>query len=1368
MKKSLHAQAASYRSAHAQKRWRHIAAAALAMAVTLSTAYALILPARTLEQPTYCGYEEHLEHTDDCYQETRTLLCEVPERHTHTEACYEEQPVLICGMEESEAHQHTEECYEVQQVCTCEELESESHRHTDECYLIEQELICEKPLHQHTLACYADLTADVEEQAQWESSFSAAELSEDCRENVLAVAKTQLGYAESSRNYQVEDDAVTKGYTRYGAWYGNPYGDWCAMFCAFCIRYAGLETYPVHANCQRWVELLTDAELYRENGSYEPIPGDLVFFDRDGDGTADHMGFVCELTETEPAKIRTIEGNSGDCVRYVTYDSTDAAIMGYGGLDDAAGSAMPKLRLLAAQNSTYYQRVTSLSEISAGDRCLIVSAEGNYALTYNNSANSTKMTLTPVKGNPGYYAVDGVDDTMLWTFSNNNIRNAGSNIYLRMSSNLFGSARALNCTYNSVGGTWTIRYSGYYLRNDGTAFSRSDSNSNSYQRNMLILREVHTALDIPDDVIAAGSIGGGDGAEKVQPQYAPDTAFISGAKQGTLTDIDTVIPDAMSMISGSYASDPATSQIEDSFFSTAQSGREPSVNDGKILADKSVIYRGDDYGAYSDYDEGIFGVTLSVLGQDYQLKAEDQVKVPVDVVFVLDVSGSMENNKTAEGITRTRAVVNAVNTAMDTVMADNPENRAGVVLYSSGGSTLLGLDHYTGRNHRYLEHDDGDIYTISGLSGTSGSIERHNGEGGGFTQGHGTYTQYGIALGAKLLQDNTDTTYTTTLNKGTDFEKQVTVIRQPLIILLSDGDPTHCTSNYMDVLSGPAYGDGVYPSISNNKGVQGYYTILSANYYKRMVGIHYNAPARFYTIGMGINATGYKDMSGASSTGDCYKRAVLNPTAANVADLVSNGARTTNPNDKRDYRAEITWPITCQMLNQLLSSSYGEDAVTVGSVGSYAAAIGATNSLVPVLPNPYSDSYGYADGAYFGNLGTEQLKEIFGSIIQSSLNVKSYGYMLAPKTSVELTDTIGEGMEMKGTPVLRYNGRNYPLTETAADGVRTYTCHATATTTDGSGVNGRQRTVDLSEITIRVTESGGRQTVFMAIPETAVPSYTPDVDADWYYEELPVRLIYQVGLTDEARQEVDEMPLGESCTYYTNAWEGTSASAVQSPNADNPYYHDVTYDSGISRAKQYRDYAEQKTANTTGTAGTSAVSRENAGKTQITMYLGNNGKLTFTNNGPKATSIELYKVDMNGKPVVGSKAEFALYTDVELKHRFGGTYVTNPATGIATIPDLKVNATYYLVETKAPNGYIPLPEAEAITVGKDGKLQPIAGSTYLTVGENGLGIYVKNTDGYRLPDTGGTGTAIYVLGGLLLIGTALTYSRGRKREGGTG
>ena len=60
-----------------------------ACVVVFCTAYALILPAITLEKTAYCGYEEHV-HSDACY--TRTL---------------------ICGLEETEAaHQHTDDCYQ--------------------------------------------------------------------------------------------------------------------------------------------------------------------------------------------------------------------------------------------------------------------------------------------------------------------------------------------------------------------------------------------------------------------------------------------------------------------------------------------------------------------------------------------------------------------------------------------------------------------------------------------------------------------------------------------------------------------------------------------------------------------------------------------------------------------------------------------------------------------------------------------------------------------------------------------------------------------------------------------------------------------------------------------------------------------------------------------------------------------------------------------------------------------------------------------------------------------------------------------------------------------------------------------------------
>lgn len=55
-----------------KKRWRS-AVMALAAVVVFCTTYALILPAITMAQQTYCGMEEH-RHGDDCYE--TVLLCD--------------------------------------------------------------------------------------------------------------------------------------------------------------------------------------------------------------------------------------------------------------------------------------------------------------------------------------------------------------------------------------------------------------------------------------------------------------------------------------------------------------------------------------------------------------------------------------------------------------------------------------------------------------------------------------------------------------------------------------------------------------------------------------------------------------------------------------------------------------------------------------------------------------------------------------------------------------------------------------------------------------------------------------------------------------------------------------------------------------------------------------------------------------------------------------------------------------------------------------------------------------------------------------------------------------------------------------------
>ena len=308
-------------------------------------------------------------HAEACYSEETQLVCELEEDHIHDDTCYRQ--VLLCQTEESEGHTHSEVCYQWNQtyLCgleegqqeaaepqlVCSEPVAQTHIHTENCFklhLTGAELACgedhehayscyEKTCtlmeHTHSLQCYSDPDADVETQQTWESTLQNVELTGDKYLDVIAIAESQLGYVESTRNYIVGEDNSIYGYTRYGDWYGVPYGDWCAMYASFCLRYAGVDTIPVHSVVGSWIEALTEAGLYSSATETQPKPGCLVFFDWEEDAEPDHVGFVVEVTEGsnyKAAKIKTIEGNSQNMVQYEEYDLTDPAIVGYGFLSE--------------------------------------------------------------------------------------------------------------------------------------------------------------------------------------------------------------------------------------------------------------------------------------------------------------------------------------------------------------------------------------------------------------------------------------------------------------------------------------------------------------------------------------------------------------------------------------------------------------------------------------------------------------------------------------------------------------------------------------------------------------------------------------------------------------------------------------------------------------------------------------------------------------------------------------------------------------------------------------------------------------------------------------------------------------------------
>ena len=265
----------------------------------------------------------------------KVLICTEPEAEgekvlTCTEPEAEGERLLICTEPETE-----------EKTLICREAQAAVHQHTQDCFGPEKEkvLTCTKKEHSHILQCYSDRKADVETPEQWEETFRDVELTGLHRDDLLAIARTQLGYRESVRNYTVKEDGETKdGYTRYGDWYGYPYSEWCAMFVSFCLEYAEVPDMPHHAACQAWIDILVEEELYLPVEEYTPWPGDIIFFDGNGDDYSDHVGIVEEITEE--GMIKTIEGNSGRRVCQNEYEPDDPRLLGYGLVPE--GELIPK------------------------------------------------------------------------------------------------------------------------------------------------------------------------------------------------------------------------------------------------------------------------------------------------------------------------------------------------------------------------------------------------------------------------------------------------------------------------------------------------------------------------------------------------------------------------------------------------------------------------------------------------------------------------------------------------------------------------------------------------------------------------------------------------------------------------------------------------------------------------------------------------------------------------------------------------------------------------------------------------------------------------------------------------------------------
>ena len=235
-----------------------------------------------------CYQEEH-EHTDDCFDEYGALICGEFE-HIHDDSCYTTEYELVCGLDEGELVEEPNPAYQEMPASRpvvdlpTEPVETTPdepvlHHHTDACYT--EELVCTIPEHHHTVECLADTQADVETAEEWQAAANVA-LNGNWAEDLLTVAKSQLDYQQSDKNFKldVEDQQVLRGYSRYGAWYGNPYGAWDVMFLSYCLHFAGVPqtVVPQRAGVMALHSDLRGSQWLTDADGSTARPGDIVIY----------------------------------------------------------------------------------------------------------------------------------------------------------------------------------------------------------------------------------------------------------------------------------------------------------------------------------------------------------------------------------------------------------------------------------------------------------------------------------------------------------------------------------------------------------------------------------------------------------------------------------------------------------------------------------------------------------------------------------------------------------------------------------------------------------------------------------------------------------------------------------------------------------------------------------------------------------------------------------------------------------------------------------------------------------------------------------------------------------------------------------
>lgn len=143
---------------------------------------------------------------------------------------------------------------------------------------------------------------------------------------VVFVDGTRTGN-QSIVDIALSQEGQVGGYP-YWSWYGfSSRVEWCACFVSWVLNQAGYSE-PRFSSCNSGgVPYFVGKGQWADSSYHDVAAGDIIFFDWNGDGVANHVGIVIG---TDGERVYTVEGNSGDSCKIRSYSLNSTSIKGYG------------------------------------------------------------------------------------------------------------------------------------------------------------------------------------------------------------------------------------------------------------------------------------------------------------------------------------------------------------------------------------------------------------------------------------------------------------------------------------------------------------------------------------------------------------------------------------------------------------------------------------------------------------------------------------------------------------------------------------------------------------------------------------------------------------------------------------------------------------------------------------------------------------------------------------------------------------------------------------------------------------------------------------------------------------------------------